>query len=255
MAYDIAGLVLGPNKRELVSGRLTRRLRVLGVQSFAEYRVLLEGADGEAERVEMINALTTNLTSFFREPHHFTFLANELLGSLPNNGGATRLRIWSSACSSGEEPYSIAMTMHKAMLGRGSFDARILATDIDTQMIETGLAACYDMERARTIPAAYANLYRRTANGTFEMTEEIKKLIAFKPLNLLGPWPMGGPFNVVFCRNVIIYFDQATQRRLFQRFADIIAPGGFLFLGHSETLLEVNDRFEHLGRTVYRKLR
>ena len=255
MVRGIAGIVLGPTKRELVFGRLNRRLRALGLPSFAEYRALLEGPDGEAERGEMINALTTNLTSFFREPHHFDYLAKEALPHLLRPDADRRLRIWSSACSSGEEPYSIAMTLHKALSGKGAWDARILATDIDTEMVRTAEAGCYDAERTRTIPAEHAKLIRRRPDGMVEMADVLKQRIAFRALNLLGTWPMQGKFDVVFCRNVIIYFDKDTQRTLFGRFADLIKPGGYLFIGHSETLFGVSDRFEALGHTIYRKVR
>ncbi len=255
MVRGIAGIVLGPTKRELVFGRLNRRLRALGLRDFSAYRALVEGPDGEDERGEMINALTTNLTSFFREPHHFDFLARTVFPDRLRPGADRRLRIWSSACSSGEEPYSIAMTLHQALPRTGSWDARILATDIDTEMVRTAEAGCYALDRARTIPASHAKLFSRRPQATVEMSDTLKRYIAFRPLNLLGAWPMRGRFDVVFCRNVIIYFDKDTQRRLFDRFAEILAPGGWLFIGHSETLFGVSDRFEPLGQTIYRKVR
>ena len=250
-----AGIVLGPSKRELVFGRLSRRLRALGLQTFSQYRALVESGEGEAERGEMINALTTNLTSFFRESHHFDFLADDVLARLLRERTDRRIRLWSAACSSGEEPYSIAMTLHKALVGKGKWDARVLATDIDTEMVRTAQAGIYDADRARAIPAAYASLVARQPDGSVEMTDVLKQRIAFKPLNLLGDWPMQGKFDAVFCRNVVIYFDKDTQRKLFDRLADLIAPGGTLFIGHSETLSGVSDRFENLGRTIYRRLK
>jgi chemotaxis protein methyltransferase CheR len=251
---QIAGITLSDSKRDLVFGRLNRRLRVLGLRSFAEYRAVLDGPDGEVERGEMINALTTNLTSFFREPHHFTWLANPVLSDMIRTGGPRRLRIWSAACSTGQEPYSIAMVLYNALRNKGAWDARILATDIDTNVIETAMQGRYDPESASTIPAEFARLIDRRADGTAAMPDVLKKLITFKPLNLLNAWPMRGPFDVIFCRNVVIYFDKDVQRTLFDRMADLLAPGGILFIGHSETLLGVSDRFENLGRTTYRKL-
>jgi chemotaxis protein methyltransferase CheR len=250
-----AGIVLNSSKRELVYGRLNRRLRALLLPDFAAYRALLEGPDGDTERREMINALTTNLTSFFREPHHFTYLANIVMPELINGTAQHRVRIWSAACSSGEEPYSIAMVMQKALQSKGNWDARVLATDIDSSMVETARSGIYPAERATSIPSEYARTRVRQTGGTVQMPDDLRALITFNQLNLLGPWPMRGQFDVIFCRNVVIYFDKDTQRILFDRMADIMSPGGYLFIGHSETLFRVSERFESLGRTIYRKLK
>jgi chemotaxis protein methyltransferase CheR len=255
MLREEAGIVLNANKRELVFGRLSRRLRVLGLRDFGAYRSLLEGPNGAAERAEMVNALTTNLTSFFREPHHFAYLADPVLSGLLRDPPQHKLRIWSAACSSGEEPYSIAMVLQKALHGKGTFDARVLATDIDTNMVETARQGVYPLARASGIPPDYARARVRQAGGMVHMPDDLKALITFNQLNLLDPWPMRGPFDAIFCRNVVIYFDKDTQRILFDRMADILAPNGYLFIGHSETLFRVSERFESLGRTIYRKLR
>ena len=251
MLRATAGIVLSNSKRELVSSRLARRVRALGLSGYTQYRQLVESPAGEAERREMTNALTTNLTSFFREEHHFDYLADPVLSSLLQDTGKRRLRIWSAACSSGEEPYSIAMVLHKALGSKAGWDARILATDIDSNMVATAAAGRYDDDRMAGIPARYVS--RRMADGV--MPDELKRYITFNQLNLLGDWPMRGPFDVIFCRNVVIYFDKDTQRVLFDRIADILTPGGTLFIGHSETLFRVSERFESLGRTMYRKLR
>ena len=253
--HNSTGIVLGENKRDLVYGRLGKRLRLRGCASFAEYLALLDGPDGEDEQVELVNAMTTNLTSFFREPHHFEALENTVL---PNQLGAQsrRLRIWSAACSSGEEPYSIAMVLQKAMSNIQRWDARILATDIDTEMIATSRAGVYDVAKAASIPRDLARgRVMKVDADTVEMSPSLKDLVRFRSLNLLGPWPFGGSFDVIFCRNVVIYFDKDTQRTLFNRFADVLPKGGWLFIGHSESLFRVSDRFEHLGRTIYRKVR
>jgi chemotaxis protein methyltransferase CheR len=260
LVQETSGIVLGPTKRDLVFGRLNRRLRTLGLRDFAAYRALLAGPDGEAEIAEMINALTTNLTSFFRESHHFSFLADEILPDLlgaPVRASAPqrRLRIWSAACSSGEEPYSIAMILSKALVGKGAWDVRILATDIDTNMVAAAEAGCYEAERGAAIPPHFRHLATQLADGSVAMSDTLKQLIAFKPLNLLQAWPMRGKFDAIFCRNVVIYFDKPTQRTLFDRFADILQPDGWLFIGHSESLLGVSDRFDRVGRTIYRKRR
>jgi chemotaxis protein methyltransferase CheR len=250
-----AGITLGPNKRELVFGRLNRRLRALGLRSFAQYRALMEGPDGAAERVEMINAITTNLTSFFREPHHFAFLGKTALPELLSQPGERRLRVWSAACSSGEEAYSIAMVLNRALTGKGNWDARILATDIDTNMVAVAEMGRYDADRTASIPAEFAALLARQDDGRIAVTGAVRQRITFKPLNLLGDWPMRGKFDAIFCRNVVIYFDKIVQRTLFERLADLLTPRGWLFIGHSESLLGVSDRFESLGRTIYRRIR
>lgn len=254
MVREASGIVLGQNKRDLVHGRLRRRLRALHLTSFSDYRAMLDGPDGAEERVRMINAITTNLTGFFREPHHFDALGDRVLPALPRD--QHRLRIWSAGCSSGEEPYSIAMTLHRAMPDLDAWDAKVLATDIDTDMIAHGAAGLYGMERAAAIPAELRRAHvRRVDASTVAMGDELKELIAFRPLNLLGPWPMRGPFDAIFCRNVVIYFDKPTQRVLFDRFAEMLKPGGILFVGHSESLYRVSERFTHLGRTIYRRAR
>lgn len=249
-----SGIVLTAAKRELVYSRLRRRLRALNLDSFAAYRAIVEGPDGADEQVRMINAITTNLTGFFRERHHFDFLGNGLLPALPRT--ERRLRIWSAGCSSGEEPYTLAMTLRRSMPDIDQWDARILATDIDTDMVAVGSAGQYPMERAAAIPEELRRAHvRRIDSETVGMAPELKALIAFRNLNLLGPWPMKGKFDVIFCRNVVIYFDKATQRSLIDRFAELLVPNGHLFVGHSETLHNITDRFHHIGRTIHRRVR
>ena len=257
MLYKEAGITLGPTKRDLVQGRLARRLRALGCADFAAYIALVQGSDGFAERRQMINALTTNLTGFFREQHHFDFLGDEILPQLSRlrEGAKRRLRIWSAGCSSGEEPYSIAMTVHSRLPDIDRWDAKILATDIDTDMVASGQAGNYDASRAERVSKEMRLRYMTQARGTetLHISDHLRSIIFFRYLNLLEPWPMSGPFDIIFCRNVVIYFDKPTQRRLFDRFADLLIPGGWLFIGHSESLFHVCDRFEHLGRTIYRR--
>lgn len=254
MVREASGIVLGPTKRDLVYGRLRRRLRALALSSFADYRARLEGEGCAEERVRMINAVTTNLTGFFREKHHFEHLARDVLPVLPRQD--RRLRIWSAGCSSGEEPYSLALTLLGTMPDLASWDARILATDIDTNMVATAAAGHYPAERLAPVPERLRGGHLLPSrDGAVEMGPEAKALITFRPLNLLGPWPMRGTFDVIFCRNVVIYFDKPTQRELFDRYAELLAPGGHLYVGHSESLFRVSERFQHLGRTIYRKLR
>jgi chemotaxis protein methyltransferase CheR len=253
MLRQETGISLAPTKMDLVQGRLARRLRALGLDSFSQYLEIIADPVAVEERLEMINALTTNLTSFFREAHHFTYLGDTILPEIARQC-PSRLRIWSAGCSSGEEPYSIAMTIAASLPDLQRWDAKVLATDIDTNMVATGRSGRYEASRIETVPESYRKRYLlRNESGTVQVADTLRDLVAFRQLNLLGAWPMRGRFDVIFCRNVIIYFDKPTQRILFDRFADILTPGGWLIVGHSETLFRMTERFESLGRTMYRK--
>ena len=248
--------MLADNKKNMVYSRLTRRLRVLGLSTFKEYCDLVQSADGDTEMGNLVNALTTNLTSFFREKHHFEHLRDSVLKPLlksSSRGG--KLRIWSAGCSAGMEPYSIGMTIKNTFKDLEKWDARILATDIDTNMLNCGREGKYSIEQMEKIPSSYQNGVQITADGEhIIMPEDIRQIIAFKQLNLLEDWPMSGKFDAVFCRNVVIYFDKPTQRKLFDRIADLIKPEGWLYIGHSENLHNICDRFEPIGHTIYRKI-
>ena len=251
------GIHLSEQKREMVYGRLSRRLRALGLESFREYRELLESGDGE-ELVQFCNAITTNLTAFFREAHHFQYLREQLLGPRAADARSSRrLRIWSAGCSTGEEPYSIAMTVHEALPDARRWDIKILATDLDTEVLGRGERGVYQEERVRGLtPARLARFFRpagNAANAGYATTGELRGLITFRELNLMRVLPMKGPFDAVFCRNVIIYFDKDTQRDLFTRIARLQRPGDLLFLGHSESLYRVSDEYTLVGKTIYRR--
>jgi chemotaxis protein methyltransferase CheR len=251
-----SGIVIDDRKRAFIHGRLGRRLRALGLANFGEYCRVLDGPDGDVERHVMVNAITTNHTGFFREPHHFDYLAKTVLPTIVRTATATsrRLRIWSAGCSTGEEPYTMAMTMRDSTLPLSSWDIKILATDLDTNVVAHAAAGLYDAERAASIPEKFRQRYvTLQPDGRTSMNTALRSLITFKPLNLLDEWPMKGPFDVIFCRNVVIYFDKPTQRDLFNRYADILKPGGWLTVGHSESLQSLSDRFELVGRTVYRR--
>lgn len=251
------GIVLADHKRDMVYSRLARRLRALKMQTFAQYCELIEGDNGHEEIGNLVNAITTNLTSFFREAHHFEHLHDEvLLPHIASRPAQKRIRIWSAGCSSGMEPYTIAMILKSALKGAGTWDAKILATDIDTNMLHIGESGEYSVSEFENIPAPYrGDIKKMAGKERILMSEELKQYIAFKPLNLLESWPMKGPFDVVFCRNVVIYFDKPTQQKLFHRIADILKPGGWLYIGHSENLFKVSDRFELMGRTIYRRIK
>ena len=255
IVMDTAGIVLSEKKRAFIHGRLGRRLRVLGLSDFSEYCDLLDTRAGDDERLNLINAITTNHTSFFRESHHFDYLTKLILPTIVGaNGASKRLRIWSAGCSTGEEPYTIAMTLrgHQPLAG---WNVKILATDLDTNVISHAAEGVYDAERVESIPETYRKRYLTSQDGRAVMRDELCDLITFKHLNLLGEWPMSGPFDIIFCRNVVIYFDKQTQRKLFDRYAEILRPDGWLFIGHSESLLNVTDRFDLVGRTVYRRIK
>ncbi|MFD2232404.1 CheR family methyltransferase [Phaeospirillum tilakii] len=251
------GIVVTKHKRQMVSGRLVKRLRALGLRSFKDYCALIEGPDGRGELENMVNALTTNITHFFREPHHFDHLRSRVLEPrAAEQPRRPRMRLWSAGCSTGQEPYSIAMTVAATLHPPGAWDALILATDIDTNVLGRAAAGIYSAEEGETIPETYRRRFLRHVHGEpdrVQISDDIRALIRFRRLNLHQAWPMKGPFDVIFCRNVAIYFDKPTQHRLFNRFADLLVPGGMLYLGHAESLIGLTDRFEMSDKTVYRR--
>jgi chemotaxis protein methyltransferase CheR len=257
LASEHTGIVLGENKRQMMYGRLARRIRQLGLRGFDEYCARLE-EDPESELGELVNAITTNLTAFFRENHHFEHLARTAVPEvLERNAATRRLRIWSAGCSTGEEPYSIAMVLGESAELSG-WDTRILATDIDTNVVAKADTGIYPLDRVRDMDSKRRRRWFQKGTGAnagkCRVHASLREMIAFRPLNLLGPWPMRGPFDIIFCRNVVIYFDKETQHSLFDRYADILAPGGYLYIGHSESLFRISNRFRSVGGTVYRKL-
>ncbi|HWW78840.1 MAG TPA: protein-glutamate O-methyltransferase CheR [Steroidobacteraceae bacterium] len=253
----LTGINLSDQKRELVYGRLARRLRVLHLRTFAEYRDLL-ASDGGREIGEFCNAITTNLTSFFRESHHFEYLREQVLQPMVANRTAShRVRIWSAGCSTGEEAYSLAMTVIESIPDLRTWDVKILATDLDSDVLAKAQRGIYAAERVRAIGAQRLSRFfaeRRGREGaTYEVKPELTSLITFKQLNLMHPLPMKGPLDAIFCRNVVIYFDKDTQRELFSRVAQLQRPGHLLFLGHSESLFKVSESYTPIGKTVYRR--
>lgn len=253
LAAEKTGIVLPVQKKDMVYARLVRRLRALGLDSFGAYCGILRSDAADSEIGNLVNAITTNLTSFFRESHHFDHLRDMLRARLEKNPGG-RIRLWSAACSSGMEPYSMAMVLHGVLPPQGRVDARILATDIDTNMLAIGKAGIYGDEDTRTVPSAYAKYVERETVQRIKMAQTVRDLVVFNHLNLLESWPMKGPFDAVFCRNVVIYFDRDTKIKLFDRMADLLAPDGLLYIGHSENLNGISSRFAPIGRTIYRKI-
>jgi chemotaxis protein methyltransferase CheR len=258
LVKELCGITLSESKRELVYGRLSRRLRSLGLSSFADYRRLLGSSNGQAEIIEFTNAVTTNLTSFFREPHHFDVLRDEYLAARASDTRASRrIRMWCAASSTGEEAYSIAISVAEAIPDWQRWDIKILATDLDTNVLQSCMAGVYREERLRGMPRARVEQFFDASgppgDRQFRVKPELASMISFRKLNLMHALPMKGPLDVIFCRNVIIYFDKDTQRSLFGRIAPLQRPGDLLFLGHSESLLQVSDAWTLMGKTIYKR--
>lgn len=255
--HQDAGIHLPASKANLVYSRLAKRLRALGLESFRDYCALVGSEEGAQERAQMIAALTTNVTRFFREPHHFDHLRQTLLEPQLNDIRAgRRLRIWSAGCSSGQEPYSIALTLLSVLPDARAYDIRILATDINPLVLDTARRAVYPAEEVVSVPPDLRRSWMETVgNGALRLDDRPRRLVSFRPLNLIGTWPMKGPFDAVFCRNVVIYFDEKTQMRLLNRMSALLRPGGYLYLGHSERLIGPAEAlFKLAGTTTYRKI-
>lgn len=251
LIYGRAGISLSTAKRDMVYSRLARRLRQLGLRRFSEYLQMLQDAGSDDEWEAFTNALTTNLTAFFREPHHFPILAEHL-----RRDRGRPMSVWCCASSTGEEPYSLAMT---AVEAHGSLNppVHIVASDIDTQVLQKAQAGVYGADRLEKVSEERRRRFFLRGSGEragyVKVRPELQRLITFERINLLeSPWSIKGPFDAIFCRNVMIYFDKATQAKMLRRFAPLMRPDGLLFVGHSESLLHVSDTFHLLGRTVYR---
>jgi chemotaxis protein methyltransferase CheR len=249
LIYRRAGIALAESKQEMVYSRLARRLRATGMRSFQSYLDQLESRPDEGEWEAFTNALTTNLTSFFREAHHFPILAEHI------RNRKEPITIWCAASSTGEEPYSIAMTLCETF-GTLAPPAHVLATDIDTNVLNTGSAGIYTMDRLDKMEPERAKRFflkgKGAQEGLVRVRPELQQLVTFKQLNLLADdWPASGPFDAIFCRNVMIYFDKPTQSKILGRFVPLMKPDALLFAGHSENFLYVSDAFRLRGKTVY----
>lgn len=249
LIYKRAGIALADSKQEMVYSRVARRLRATGLTSFAKYLDDLEKTPDNEEWEAFTNALTTNLTSFFREAHHFPILAEHV------KDRKEPISIWCSASSTGEEPYSIAMTLCEAF-GTLTPPAQVIATDIDTNVLATGERGVYTADRLDKMSPERAKRFflkgKGEQEGMVRVRSELRDLVTFKRLNLLSEnWPISGAFDAIFCRNVMIYFDKPTQGKILSRFAPLMKPDGLLFAGHSENFLYVSDAFKLRGKTVY----
>jgi chemotaxis protein methyltransferase CheR len=251
-----SGIRMLPSKASLVYSRLAKRLRALRIESFGEYCELV-GSDDE-ERMEMLAALTTNVTRFFREPHHFDHLKRQVLPPLLEAArDGARVRLWSAGCSSGQEPYSIALTVLSLMPDAARYDIKILATDIDPNMIARGRRGVYSASDLRDVPGDLRQRgFERVAGEnakSFRVADTLNALVSFRALNLMADWPMRGAFEAIFCRNVVIYFEESTQSTLWSRLASTLSPGGCLYIGHSERVFGPSSTaLESVGVTTYR---
>ncbi len=250
LIYDHAGISLNPSKQDMVYSRLARRLRATGISNFKEYLALLE-SNNEVEWEAFVNSLTTNLTSFFREPHHFPLLAEHVI----KHKGQHPITLWCSAASTGEEPYSMAMTMVDTF---GSFSppVSIVATDLDTNVLAKAKAGIYPVERVEKLSADLVKRFFLKGTGAqagyVRVRPELRAMITFKQLNLLShDWAIRGPLDAIFCRNVMIYFDKPTQLKILERFAPLLQSDGLLFAGHSESFHNAGHLFSLRGKTVY----
>jgi chemotaxis protein methyltransferase CheR len=255
ITYDASGIKLGAGKEGLVRSRLVRRLRAVGAATFADYLRHVEQDASRAELAEMVDALTTNKTSFFREASHFDYLREAVLPALARRGAP--VRVWSAGCSSGEEPYTLGIVACEQLGDPARLPVRILATDISARVLAHARAGVYTEEALEGMPDAllgrYFERHEGAARPSHRVVRRVSDLVRFARLNLMGPWPMQGPFEAIFCRNVMIYFDKATQERLVNRYYDMLAPGGHLFVGHSESLTALSHQFSYVQPAVYRK--
>lgn len=250
-----AGIYLSDAKAPFVYSRLTKRLRALGIDSFQDYCALIASNAGDQERRQMIAALTTNVTRFFREPHHFDHFRKNIVERLtPSLRKGGRLRVWSSACSNGQEPYSIAMSIFSQLPDADALNIRVLATDIDSHMIAAAVAGEYSDDVVSAVPDEQRRKWFHSVNGgMFRVDAKLASIVAFRELNLIGNWPMKGKFDAIFCRNVAIYFEERTQQQIWSRFVPLLNPGGVLYIGHSERISgPASDQLIADGVTTYR---
>ena len=257
-AYEHAGIALSDSKRNLVYSRLSRRLRLLGLTSFRQYRDYLSANTAELEG--FLNAISTNLTKFFREAHHFDHFRSHVAAPFAQKAGrmaCRRLRVWSAGCSTGEEPYTIAVVLKHEIDDVHRHDVRILATDIDTDVLGKAARGLYPASSLNEVPKSYWEFFEPVDAGgqakNVMVSDDVRALVAFRRLNLMDAWPFGGSFDAIFCRNVMIYFDAATKAALVERLTQKLVPGGWLYIGHSESLLGAHPGLQLAGRTTYRR--
>jgi len=261
LIFDKSGISLHDGKMELVRTRLGSRLRELGFSRYHEYYEYVKSDTTENELVTLLDAISTNLTSFFRENKHFEFLEKEVLPAMiqrKQKEGEAETRFWSAGCSSGEEPYTLAITLMEQLASSAIRTIKILATDISTQMLSRGAAGVYSAKQIENIPKSLLRKYFDAGTGveagSFVARPELKSHIQFRRFNLMtAKFPFRRKFDVIFCRNVMIYFDKPTQQTLVNKYYDVLAPGGYLLIGHSESLTGISHRFKYVQPTIYHK--
>jgi len=253
IVHDICGINLKNGKEALVRARLTKRLRTLRMGSFGEYLRFVKTDAGRDEIGFLIDAITTNKTSFFREIDHFIFLRDRVIPKM----NTRKMRFWTAACSSGEEPFSLSMLLQESVPNIDVKDVLILATDISVTMLKRARTATYGEGALGELPAAYLRKYFIQVGNerprTYRVADKITSKVRLAWLNLMDTWPMKGPFNVIFCRNAMIYFDRDTQQTLVRRFWDLLETGGYLFVGHSEGLSSLEHKFRYVQPAIYKK--
>ena len=251
--YDTAGIHLGDNKKELIHARLCKIMRKRNINGFRDYLNILKNDETEDELIGLLDAISTNVTHFFREEKHFDFLVQHL----PERGFNGNLRIWSAGCSSGEEPYSIAITLLEHIVKSLSPAAFILATDISTKVLKRAVTGIYPLKAADKVDQVIIKKYflkgKGSAEGMIRLKKEIVNMVTFQRLNLIEPFPFRQEFDIIFCRNVMIYFDSATRKNTVQKFYETLNPGGYLIIGHSESLNGIQHSFNYIQPTIYRK--
>ena len=256
LVHEFCGINLTlARQKELLKSRLSKRLRALGLRSFEDYLTYVQKDTSYQEFGIMIDVLTTNKTSFFREPQHFVYLSRHVLPSL---WAAThKVRIWSAGCSSGEEPYTLAMVLRETLADVDGADVRVLATDISPTVLEKARAGVYEESVVESVPSGLLQKYFTVAQPTrpraLRVNDSLRRLIRWAQLNLMEPWPMQGPFDVILCRNVMFYFDQPTRHGLVQRFWQALKPGGYLLIGHAESLTGLSHEFRYVQPATYQK--
>ncbi len=261
LVYRKCGINLNDNKKELLRARLGKRLRKSGIPTFNDYYCFLTETDDGAELTQMLDSISTNLTRFFREEKHFEFLGKEVLPALfgrLRSGERPKLRVWSAGCSSGEEPYSLAMwILENGGAGMTPPDLKILATDISTKVLSGAVQGVYSQSRVSSVPGDLQRRYFQKGCGKWQgylrVKADLRRFIEFKRLNLMDPFSFSEPFDFIFCRNVMIYFDREFQERLINRFYDCLRDGGHLFVGHSESLMTLSHQYRYVRPAVYQK--
>lgn len=255
LVYQKTNITMNDTKKLLIVSRLSKRLRVLKLKSFKEYHDFLQRPENEDEVMEFINQITTNKTDFFREKHHFDFLEKTYLPDCLEKGKTVDIRIWSAGSSIGCEVYTIAMVIKKFCESRKvNFGTKLLATDLDTSVLAKGKAGVYQESYVEAVPADYKGYFKKLGNDEYEVSQQLKDMIQFKKLNLFETFPFKQGFDVIFCRNVMIYFNRQDQERLVEKFYKSLRNDGYLIIGHSESILSKADLFKNIGKTIYKKI-